>query len=161
MAMNKGAVLRRVVLGLGTTKFSRVIVGMRRFSGRVLTFLRTGRGFKIGVRVSSRASYLLSANNNLRGTCRLLCRPRGVFARGNRAPCRLVFRGLGGVVRGALKIVQGRYCLLRGMSVLSGYSFRDLVCCRRRDPGVGTALLIDRHGASHCLLFGSSGLLYN
>lgn len=66
--VTKHPVLRRIVLGLGTSNFARVIVGVRRFNRRVLSFLGTGSGFKLAVRVSSRHRRLLSAKKKIEGT---------------------------------------------------------------------------------------------
>lgn len=117
-----------MVLGLGSTNFRRVTVGIRRLKSRVVGFLTTGGGFNVRVRVSSRQSCLLSANKK--------------------------------VGRTATFLRNGRPFLVRGISVLSSVSLHTL-CGRRVRAGPLTALLIDGHGASHCLLFGGRGGLYN
>lgn len=80
--ITKHPVLRRIVLGLGRTKFARLIVGVRRFKRRVVSFLGTGRGFKLAVRVDSRHSELLSAKNNVGGTTAFFAKARPFLMRG-------------------------------------------------------------------------------
>lgn len=68
MDIKKRPLLGHIVFRLGSTNFAHVIIGIRRFSGRVVSCLHSGGGFNVSVHVDSRDRGLLRANNNVGGT---------------------------------------------------------------------------------------------